>query len=446
MKLMNKAVKDINFFKERREGFDKLFSSLLKKYKQYGADVNGKVVLKNPSSKEKEIISSFLGLDIRRNKTIAITFRKMEEVLKDRGFNVSDIKTLLEQYYDQPISTLKQQEKERRDKYLSFLKKVRSLSNHPYFGWYIESVEKKEDGYRRFLKLYKQSPQVLYDYLVTIAKAVELLPLQKDMRLSFFSSKITGDPHAFDTNQEIGKLFVDVVNIVFVKTGEKAFEYETKAERIQELLLSVGILKDDITNYASFSGLRISIGADEESIIYKEGNQIGKTFLEPLREVVKFSRVRSFWNSNEVFVVEGSGIFSTIVDEVYEKINEVPPLICTHGQFRVSAIKLLNLLVREGYTIYYAGDHDPEGILMAQQLYNRFGDSIRPWGYTKKNYQTTSSLTTIGDKELSLLKHVMHPLLLELKALVEETHVPCYQEDFTHLLVEDIIRSRGKGL
>ncbi|MBD8069863.1 TIGR02679 domain-containing protein [Bacillus sp. PS06] len=436
---MNKAVKDIYYFQDRREGFDKLFFSLLKKYQRYGAEVNGKVVLKNLSSKEKECISSFFGDDFRRNKTISITFRKMEETLKDREFNIGDIKTLLELYYDQPISTHKQQETEERNKYLSFLNKVKSISKHTYFGWYVESVEKKKDGYRRFLKLYNESPQVLNEYLVTIAKAVELLPLQKDMRLPFFSSKITGNPHAFDTNQEIGKLFVDVIKIVFVKTDKKAFEYETRAERIQELLLSVGIQKDDITNYVSFSGLRINIGSVEESILYEAGNRIGKTFLEPLREVMKFSRVRSIWDNNVIFVVEGSGIFSTIVDDVYEKIGGVPPLICTMGQFRVSAIKLLNLLVNEGYTIYYAGDHDPEGILMAQQLYNRFGDSIKPWGYTKKNYQTTSSTNTIGVEELALLKNVMHPSLLEVKGLLEKTHVPCYQEDFTHMLVEDIV-------
>jgi uncharacterized protein (TIGR02679 family) len=441
MNQMNKAAKDIDFFKARREGFDHLFSSLLKKYKRYGADVNGKVILKNSSSKEKEIISSFLGTDYRRNKTITVTFRKIEEILKDRQFDVSDIKTLLEQYYNQPIATIKQQESEKRKMYHSFLKKIRSLSNHPYFQWYVDSVEKKVDGYRRFLKLYKESPLILYGYFETIAKAVEHLPLQKEMRLPFFSSMITGNPHAFDTNQEIGKLFVDVIKASFGKTGNKAFEYETKAERTQELLLSVGILKDDITNHVSFAGLRIDIGSGKESNIYKEGNRTGKTFLEPLREVIKFSRVRSSWECNVIFVVEGSGIFSTIVDDVYEKIGKLPPLICTSGQFRVSAIKLLNLLVKEGYTVYYSGDHDPEGIMMAQQLCNRFGESILPWGYTKENYQTTSSSNIILTEDLPPLKNVIHPSLLEVKTLVREFGIPCYQEDFTHLLVDDIIKS-----
>lgn len=437
---MNKAAKTIQYFKSRREGFDRLFSLFLKKYERYGGDVNAKVTLRDPLQTEIECLSSFIGKDYRRCGSISVTFRKIEGILVDREFAITDIKTLLEQYYNKPQLTRKELEHKKHLRYQHFLEKAKSLSGHPYFRWYMESIEEKSVGYRRFIKMFKENSSGLLESLQFIAAAVEFMPLERNMRLPYFSTKATGNPHAFDTNKELGKLLLEVLKIAFLKEEKQLFEYQTKAEQVQDLLLSFGILKDDITNSVGFCGLQIFNECGAESMIYKEGYSIGKVHLEPLREVSKFASVKSYWNTRYVFVIEGSGIFSTIVDEVQERIGHVPPMICTFGQFRVAAIKLIEHLVKSGYTILYSGDHDPDGVLMAQLLCNRFGDVVVPWGYSERYYQTTTSKEFISDSDMASLNGVHHNGLREVKRLLETTKIACYQEDFTNYLVGDILR------
>ena len=42
--------------------------------------------------------------------------------------------------------------------------------------------------------------------------------------------------------------------------------------------------------------------------------------------------------------------------------------MCMNGQPRMSAVLLLDLLADAGVKLYYAGDFDPEGILIAQKI------------------------------------------------------------------------------
>lgn len=51
-------------------------------------------------------------------------------------------------------------------------------------------------------------------------------------------------------------------------------------------------------------------------------------------------------------------------------------LLCTSGQPRYAALKLISLIVQSGIPIYYSGDLDPDGIGIADRLWQRFGNRI----------------------------------------------------------------------
>lgn len=42
--------------------------------------------------------------------------------------------------------------------------------------------------------------------------------------------------------------------------------------------------------------------------------------------------------------------------------------MCMNGQPRLAGLMVLELLAKSGTRVYYAGDLDPEGILIAQKL------------------------------------------------------------------------------
>ena len=137
-----------------------------------------------------------------------------------------------------------------------------------------------------------------------------------------------------------------------------------------------------------------------------------------------------------VFVVENSGVFSQLLDEFQDTC--LPPLVCTHGQFKLAAFLLLDLLVKNDNVIYYSGDFDPEGLQMAQRLLYRYPKAVRLWRYGVEEYEDCISSISLPDSRLNKLKGITVPGLSPLKEQMEAAGKAGYQEEMIHLLIEDI--------
>ncbi len=66
---------------------------------------------------------------------------------------------------------------------------------------------------------------------------------------------------------------------------------------------------------------------------------------------------------NKVFVFENPTVFSEVL---YRSSKEKPSIICTYGQVKLASLILLDNLVENGTHIYYSGDFDPEGLIIAK--------------------------------------------------------------------------------
>lgn len=94
------------------------------------------------------------------------------------------------------------------------------------------------------------------------------------------------------------------------------------------MLLQYKILRDDITNYVTGANLL----AETEKGIHPmwEGAALTHSVMNiPVRELVSLKRVYPADGRKSVWIVENSGVYSSILD----KVPHVP-LICTHGQFK----------------------------------------------------------------------------------------------------------------
>lgn len=66
-------------------------------------------------------------------------------------------------------------------------------------------------------------------------------------------------------------------------------------------------------------------------------------------------------------------------------------LLCTSGQPRYAALKLISLIVQSGIPIYYSGDLEPDGIGIADRLWQRFGNRIQFFGMSPEDYRNSLS-------------------------------------------------------
>lgn len=118
-------------------------------------------------------------------------------------------------------------------------------------------------------------------------------------------------------------------------------------------------------------------------------------------------------------------------------------VVCTHGQFKLASYLLLDKLEAAGATIWYSGDHDPEGILMAQRLLHRYPLQLRPWRFGPEDYATTVSGANLSERRLKQLNNVMASELQDIAAVVRREGKAGYQEKLLPDLLQDIIAALG---
>ena len=118
---------------------------------------------------------------------------------------------------------------------------------------------------------------------------------------------------------------------------------------------------------------------------------------------------------NRIFVVENEMVFSFLTEQLRGRGAEVG-LLCTSGQLRTAAVKLLELFARAGYRIWYSGDMDPEGIEIADRLWKRFdgrggNGGVEIWRMSSEDYRSGISGEGLKEARLARLDKVKHSVL-----------------------------------
>ena len=72
---------------------------------------------------------------------------------------------------------------------------------------------------------------------------------------------------------------------------------------------------------------------------------------------------RMFCIDNEMYIVENPSVFAGLCARSDESVS----CMCMNGQPRLAGLVTLDLLAASGTVVYYAGDLDPEGLLIAQK-------------------------------------------------------------------------------
>ena len=80
----------------------------------------------------------------------------------------------------------------------------------------------------------------------------------------------------------------------------------------------------------------------------------------PLGVITDWIEVRCL--QQKILIVENPSVFAMLCGK------EEYSCMCMNGQPRLASLMLLDLLAESGTTVYYSGDLDPEGLLIAQKL------------------------------------------------------------------------------
>ena len=398
--------------------FYKLFVLFKKKYYTMGG-MRGTVSLASFRMDEVEEIAGFLAVPpIQLKRKGKVSLPQFEEQLQTSAFADYTLVQLVEAVLDEELTTKVQVQSQRVQTEEEFVMQLRLLLKA--LPEWLEQIQKKLPD-SRFI--WQQQATILPE-IKRVAEAVSgRLPEGKFERLPIFAQRITGNPHAFDAQTIGGKL---LLHAAYSMHGADAAYPKTTAERV-ELLATLGVVQDDLWNFVTCQGLR-ALHQGRLHPVWEAAVQEQAVLNMPMRELLRIDHIEPA-EGTCVWVVENSGVASTLMDE-----HPHAPIICTHGQLRLASWHLLDLLGKD-VPIYYSGDLDPEGLLIAERLVKRYGRRVVLWRMDEASYELGMA-EPLPDTRLAKLQNVS--IAPSLVTRMKQERRAAYQEAWLQLLVGDI--------
>ena len=138
-------------------------------------------------------------------------------------------------------------------------------------------------------------------------------------------------------------------------------------------------------------------------------------------------------SQDEIYIVENPSVFAVLCGKEKEE-NTRRAYMCMNGQPRLAGLMVLELLAKSGTRVYYAGDLDPEGILIAQKLSRYYKGEFHYWHMETADYEKCRSEEVISPKRMKILERITDGRLKPVVDRIEEYGTAGYQE----MLVEEM--------
>lgn len=430
---MNSEKSCADYFRSRPE-YRRCFEALWKKWRSYGRTA-GKIVLDDASEEECRAIGGITGkryLDDR----IVFSFSEFEQGLQKTRFAPVDIKKLLEIYFGKTLVSRGEQEKEEQIRQSSFFQSLyesffkKGTEGAAASVWLQKLVEEKNYGHSILCREYKKDPEqarVLAEYVGTALGQIHAWQgMNEETPLAVFAAEISGNPHCFDRGSTAGMLLVAAICCLEQEeTPQNAYQWRL-------LLQQAGIIPDNVSSMLHAYGLRLKTetGFHPAYDIFCDRKEPYVITMETLYRVRAAQPI-----GKQVYVVENEMVFTYLLHHVK---RDSYTLLCTSGQLRAAAQKPIGLLIEHGAVIYYSGDLDPDGIGIADRLWQRYGNNICLWRMSPEDYRKAGSDEKIGEAGIAKLRQICHPELRRVAGYMEKLRVAGYQENILPELVEDI--------
>lgn len=431
------STKKIAYFKSN-PAFKRIFEAMRKQWKAYGRCA-GTIKIKNATKAEKDALASFTGTSYD-GCDITFKFIAFDHALQTTTFAGMQILDVLEAYFEEAIQTNKEVARIQEEKRTCFFQRIKAdliaKLDHPAQAVsYLVDVQVHRDYvYSLLMREYKKDAKKANAMFVNAWLAIASLNASKPIRLAVLSANVCGSPHYFDRDQAGGKCLLYAL-CYMMKTP-----YPKNAEEIASIYYASHILPDDVSNFTTVYGVHLYCGQGIHPA-YESFIAQNESYIVSLSNLSRI--VRACSTQNKVYIVENQMLFSQLCEEV---MGHDVSIICTSGQLKLASLVLVDLLCQDQCPMYYAGDFDPEGILIADRIISRNPDWIHPWFYQVENYEKAMTKEAISEERLAQLKHVENTALQRMADALLHHKRAGYQEALLPDMVKDIVGSNTMKL
>lgn len=415
------------YFKERN--FETFMDAWRLQFEKLG--VVGGVVSVKLTDENREDISNFLGLHLKNQKHVKVSWRKLKSILSNSKFEGADFKRVLELYFNDVLLTKKSKKELNEDKTQRFFNDLLDLNLSDLSRHWIEDILQTKNGV--YISIVKEKNKGAYrPQFIKIIKALGALPFLKNTHqsLAVFAAEITGDPHAFDTGTYLNYLLIQGIAYTL-----DILDAPETARSNTQTLLKAGLLKEDINNFCSiygFSAIKDKVPHPAWEGFYT----LKESWNANLNNILNVDSI-DLKDTAALYIIENPSIFEALI-KVAQKDNLPLGFVCSNGQPTQAVYAMLDKLQNAQTKMYYAGDFDPEGLLMAQRLLNTY-PNLDLWLYEEDHFFQQVSNKKASDKRIKMHENLEDERLINISELIEEVGIG-YQENMLKVYVEDIKR------
>ncbi len=410
--------------------------AMAERYRRLGR-VGGSIRLQDLNESERAALSGVLGRDFSGRSEAIIGLAEFQQAVARTRFGGLDLVELFGAVTGESMQSRAAAGESFAAAKAHFFTELKERFPHPRCRDWLQQVEDNPAAVRSIHAAYKDDPHQLQADLQAVLLALSQLPSDAGTvkRLPVWAAELTGDPHAFDQGLARGRYLQQALSFLLMQSEQRQVGSAVDTAERNLVLDAFGIVRDDVMNFVICCGL-VAENAVGPLGSWQAALTEGAVLNVPVRELAKLTRVVAApgW-SDRVFVVENPGVFSDLLDGLP---GTVPPLVCTHGQFQLASYLLLDKLAAAGMTIHYSGDHDPEGLLMAERLRHRYDQQFLPWRFGVDDYTASLSDVIISAQRLKQLERVTSPDLLPLCERMQTERRAGYQERLLPLLLQDL--------
>lgn len=419
----------VDYFHQNSD-FHRLLSGMKEKCEALGR-AGGAVRLGELNEGEREAFTAFFRKDFSKSVVACVSLSDFQKVLDGSRFQGVTIPELLEAYFQSPVIA-------RRDAQLRneaakndfFIDIALAYEGTKAEEWLLDIYTRRNNAYMTIVGGYNESETVFRKELTAVCKAIVHLPFRNNQykSLPVFAADMTKDPHAFDMDTRAGRLLQYAIAWIFSRTVPNSPEEKA------ELYYRAGLMIDDLSNQVLCCGLEAHAGGEPHAG-WSGFSGKWQPISVPLAAISQVDKVTA--SGGRVLVVENPSVVNLLAESCRK--NEIA-LVCTFGQPNLTVYVLLDMVVKSGAKLFYSGDMDPEGLLIADRLKGRYGGSLELIGYCTDIYYQSVSNVTLSETRVKKMKSIHDPDLLKIAQAIAETGKAAYQETFLRLVGEDFIR------
>ena len=390
-----------------------------KQYEKYGTCKGSIDLVLNDSN--RECISDLMGKDYYGVDCVHITFRQLQKAMLNTKYENCDFNEVLKMYFNQRVLTNKYRQEQEQMRVQNIFKQFFKQEGKSQ-QWIYNTYTNRDSVYIRIVQASKENEQKCINTVCVVMKALNHLPMWKNKKenISIFASYHTKNPHAFDKNTFAYYLMMHGI-VYFLKVDFPKTNLEQN-----EILYRAGLYQDGISNYCSVARLQA----------FNENNQphLGWTGFYDSYEALNVNmdnllHIHFITCCDRVYIVENPSVFQALLKKIKKEKIEKIGLVCTNGQLNYSAYLLLDILVNSNIEIYYSGDMDPEGLLIADKIKQRY-PSIKLWCYDVRQYEISKSKEQATDQRMHMLDALKDETLIRIgKCISENKNRVGYQEN-----------------